>query len=100
MQSPTVPSSSRMHWMDTYRGLAILLGVFFHAVGNFKSATGLSWISGFDHVSMFFDPYRMPFLLVLSGLLLQRALAKPLAHYLGGRCARSSGPFSCGAAPS
>lgn len=82
---PITPTASRMTWMDTYRGLAIFLVVLFHAAGNFKSATGRESVPFLDPITMFFDPYRMPLLLILSGLLLHRGLVKPLGAYLGGK---------------
>ncbi|NUL48770.1 acyltransferase [Cellulosimicrobium funkei] len=71
--------------MDTYRGLAIFLVVLFHAAGNFRDATGRESVPVLDPITMFFDPYRMPLLLILSGLLLHRGLAKPLGAYFGGK---------------
>jgi surface polysaccharide O-acyltransferase-like enzyme len=85
MQSPTVPTSSRMHWMDGFRGMAMLLVIVFHSVAMYKSLSGRDHAPVLDEITGFFNPYRMPLLLLLSGLLLQRALAKPLATYLRGK---------------
>ncbi|NUL47915.1 acyltransferase [Cellulosimicrobium funkei] len=82
---PTAPTASRMTWMDTFRGAAMLLVVVFHSVAMYKSLSGTDHVPAVDPVVAFFDPYRMPLLLFLSGLLLQRALAKPFGAYLAGK---------------
>lgn len=74
--------SGRARWMDVLRGSAILLVVLSHAsavLGGVVRAP--AWV---ETVDLFFAPYRMPALMVLSGMLLPRAFAKPLpAYYLG-----------------
>lgn len=85
MHSPPVQSSSRMHWMDSLRGMAILLVLLFHSVAIHLGLSGSTRAPGWDEVTGFFDPYRMPMLLMLSGLLLPRALAKPLGTYVTGK---------------
>jgi uncharacterized membrane protein YcfT len=85
MHSPPVQSSSRMHWMDSLRGMAILLVLLFHSVAIHLGLSGSGRAPGWDEVTGFFDPYRMPMLLMLSGLLLPRALAKPLGSYVTGK---------------
>lgn len=80
----TVPSdgSGRARWMDVLRGSAILLVVLSHASSILGGVVGApAWV---ETVDLFFAPYRMPALMVLSGMLLPRAFAKPLpAYYLG-----------------
>lgn len=82
---PTTPTASRMTWMDTFRGAAMLLVVVFHSVAMYKSLSGADRVPAVDEVVAFFDPYRMPLLLFLSGLLLRRALDKPFGTYLAGK---------------
>ncbi|MCB7137037.1 acyltransferase family protein [Cellulosimicrobium marinum] len=80
----TVPltGQGRARWMDVLRGSAILLVVLSHATAVVGSVVGAPrWM---DTVDVFFAPYRMPALMVLSGMLLPRAFGKPLpAYYLG-----------------
>lgn len=80
----TVPTtgSDRARWMDLLRGSAILLVVLSHASAVLGGVVGApAWV---ETVDLFFAPYRMPALMVLSGMLLPRAFAKPLpAYYLG-----------------
>lgn len=82
---PITPTASRMTWMDLFRGAAMLLVVVFHSVAMYKSLSKTDHVSAVDEFVAFFDPYRMPLLLFLSGLLLARALAKPLGTYLAGK---------------
>lgn len=85
MPSPPVQASSRMYWMDSLRGLAIILVLVFHSVAMYLGLSGLDRAPGWDEFTGFFDPYRMPMLLMLSGVLLSRSLAKPLGVYLSGK---------------
>lgn len=70
--------------MDLLRGLAILLVIVSHAT---DMATGTE---GPDNPTLmaaraFFAPYRMPTLLVLSGMLLEQSLSKGTGAYLIGK---------------
>ncbi|SDD57371.1 Uncharacterized membrane protein YcfT [Auraticoccus monumenti] len=82
----------RAGWMDTLRGAAILLVILWHAPSVLR-------IHGFDVPGVLillnetFAPYRMPVLMVLSGLLLQRSLNKPLGGYLLGKLRRILWPL-------
>jgi uncharacterized membrane protein YcfT len=93
MQSPSVQVSTRMHWMDSLRGMAIILVVLFHSASSYRSLSGLDHAPVWDELTGFFDPYRMPMLLVLSGLLLPRALAKPLGTYMSGKARKILWPL-------
>ncbi len=84
----TVPgppgAQSRKTWMDVLRGTAIVLVIASHAT---DLSTG---VAAFDNPQLlearaFFAPYRMPILLVLSGMLLQRSLAKGTKPYVVGK---------------
>ena len=68
--------------MDLLRGIAVVLVVFLHAS---PLETGVSGESGGWDVNLLFRPFRMPMLLVLSGLLLQHSLSKGARHYLVGK---------------
>ncbi|MDO9398230.1 MAG: acyltransferase family protein [Herbiconiux sp.] len=76
--------TDRLQWMDALRGAAILLVILWHA-------PSLPALLGFDvpdymvRLNNFFLPYRMPTLMLLSGLLLPRSLAKGLGRYALGK---------------
>lgn len=74
--------------MDTARGVAVLLVVFGHAV--FTSAESPHTLT---LVVDFFRPFRIPTLLVLSGLLLSRSLRQPPKAYLNGKWRGVLWPF-------
>lgn len=93
MPTPQRMVTSRERWMDLYRGIAILLVVLFHTAASYKGLANLEDAPGLDQVVGFFDPYRMPLLLLLSGLLLHRALAKPIGVYLRGKFAKILWPL-------
>lgn len=79
--------------MDTTRGAAILLILVQHAVTvpRWDGYEGLRALALFNE---FMSPYRMPFLLVLSGLLLPLSLAKPLGTYAVGKVRRIIWPLA------
>lgn len=79
--------------MDGYRGLAMILVILLHSAGQYKSVAHLDHVPGLDQLTGFFDPYRMPVLMMLSGLLIGRALAKPLGTYLDGKVRKLLWPF-------
>lgn len=74
---------TRLVWMDTLRGLAILLVVFWHApaVPALFGYELPHWLAALND---FFLPFRMPTLMFLSGMLLERSMRKDWrAYYLG-----------------
>lgn len=65
-------SGGRVHWVDSAKGLCILLVVLGHAVtelGNHGYSTGI-W----DQVNFMLGPIRMPLFFLLSGLFAAKAL--------------------------
>ncbi len=83
----------RAHWMDAVRGLAVLLVVLTHTYtmpqvldAEFQSKT----LAG---IVQFFHSFRMPILLFLSGVLLPRSVAKPLAVYYRGKAEKILWPY-------
>lgn len=82
-----------MEWMDTLRGLAILLVVAFHATGMPTWNYGIEMPKVLVWFNDFAAPFRMPALLVLSGMLLPRALTKPPAAYVSGKLRTLVWPF-------
>lgn len=85
------PARTRLRWMDVLRGSAILLVVLSHSTRVLADAVpqGTTMVA----VDTFFEPYRMPMLMFLSGMLLPVALAKPLAAYYLGKVRRLAWPY-------
>ncbi|MGQ4544348.1 acyltransferase family protein [Dermabacteraceae bacterium P13088] len=76
-------SNGRYEWMDALRGFAILLVIIFHApIPHGFSVDGAAFI---DKFNSFFLPFRMPVLMLLSGILLPKSLNKPVTRYLSGK---------------
>lgn len=90
--SKPVPGAGRVAWMDAVRGTAIILLLLYHCTAipltlGVPMPTALRWFS------TFFMPYRMPSLMVLSGMLLARSLRKPLPQYFAGKVAGIVWPY-------
>lgn len=89
----TEPARTRAGWMDMLRGLAVLLVALFHIqypVGERVPGTP-------DELMRFgeaMQPFRMPLLFFLSGLLLPRSLAKPMKEYTAGKLRGLVWPFA------
>ncbi|MGX7724536.1 acyltransferase family protein [Rhodococcus sp. 5G237] len=77
-------SKSRLRWMDTVRGLAILLVIVWHSVA-IPALFGYDMPVWLRSINDFFLPFRMPALMFLSGFLLQKSLKKPLKSYYTGK---------------
>ncbi|GAA1810536.1 acyltransferase [Nesterenkonia flava] len=77
-----------MQWMDLLRGLAVILVVILH-VNTHGGASVQWWTDANRHLT----PFRMPLLMFLSGMLLQRSLAKPLPIYAWGKIAAIGWPL-------
>lgn len=75
---------SRKTWMDLLRGLAVLLIVAYHA-SVLPGSYGLSVPAVVNEVNVALSPFRIPTLLVLSGLLLPRSLARRPGRYFTGK---------------
>jgi hypothetical protein len=82
----------RQHWMDLFRGFAIILVITLHAttMPNIRGVDPLPWLREFF---LFLTPLRVPLLFALSGMLLSRALKKPLIHYVRGKIRNLLWPF-------
>ncbi|MET0843111.1 MAG: acyltransferase [Mycetocola sp.] len=83
-EAVALEQSQRLQWMDTLRGLAILLVLFWHAPA-IPALFDFEIPSALRAVNEFFLPFRMPMLMFLSGLLLPRSLSKPLGSYYIGK---------------
>ncbi|WP_044493249.1 acyltransferase family protein [Nesterenkonia massiliensis] len=92
MLAATTPSSApvstpaaRMGWMDMLRGVAVLLVVVMHAADI--PMTNGKGVDEWSRLHLYLEPFRMPMLMFLSGLLLPRALGKTLPQYAWGKFA-------------
>lgn len=84
---------TRMHWMDALRGLAVALVALNHSL-DFPNQFGLDFsFPGRNFMFGALEPYRVPLLLVLSGLLLRPSLRKPVFDYYWGKVARILWPL-------
>ncbi|WP_309080706.1 acyltransferase [Zhihengliuella sp.] len=82
-------ASPRLHWMDFLRGLAVLLVVVMHS--NEHGGVALPW---WTDANEYLAPYRMPLLMFLSGLLVERSVAKPLPQYVRGKITAIAWPLA------
>lgn len=86
-------SPGRYEWMDLIRGLAVLCVVTFHAAAipamlGVEVPTAIMWMNNL------LLPFRMPALLVLSGLLLARSMSKGISRYYSGKVANILWPYA------
>lgn len=79
--------------MDTVRGAAVLGVVVMHAELEVVAATG-GQLPVIHAVNELLGPWRMPALVLLSGLLLPRSLAKGLRRHLRGKAAYLLWPYA------
>lgn len=84
--------NQRMQWMDFVRGICILLVIFLHASGVTQDV-GLSFSPAFVTFNMFMDPFRIPLLMFLSGMLLHKSLSKATGDYIRGKLHLIFWPF-------
>ncbi len=90
--SPVLTKGTRMAWMDAVRGTAILLLLFWHA-SAVPAMYDVVMPEAIRSVNAFFLPFRMPTLMLLSGMLLARSLRKPLPRYLAGKFSMVLWPY-------
>jgi uncharacterized membrane protein YcfT len=71
--------TSRLNWVDTAKGISIILVVMMYSVFNVGSDTGEA---GFWHYAIgFATPFRMPEFFLISGLFLSLVIARPWRAY-------------------
>ena len=71
--------NARLQWVDTAKGISIILVVMMYSVFNVGSDTGEP---GFWHyVIGFATPFRMPEFFLISGLFLSLVIARPWRAY-------------------
>lgn len=91
-ESRVLSAGRRLGWMDTVRGAAILLLLLWHA-NAVPEFFGTPMPDAIRSANSFFFPYRMPTLMLLSGMLLTRSLQKPLPVYYAGKLAMVLWPY-------
>ncbi len=69
--------SNRLQWMDFTRGICILLIIFLHS-SNILKNVGIACPTSLEVFNKIFEPYRMPLLMFISGMLLHKSLLKPV----------------------
>ncbi|WP_194256521.1 acyltransferase family protein [Actinomyces faecalis] len=87
-------TGGRAYWADSLRGLAVTLVVLQHASGVpdvILGAIDTPVLQQAMRASL--APFRIPVLLVLSGLMLERSLRKPLPVYGFGKICKVVWPF-------
>lgn len=91
---PTGQSApGRMTWMDLLRGTAVLLVAVWHCVAVPDVFGGPSPSGIIGDLNNVLSPFRIPTLLVLSGLLLDHSLSKGFARYVSGKVRRIVWPL-------
>lgn len=78
-------ASRRLQWMDLVRGICILLVILGHAAYVTRDVAGLTMFGGIKAFNDFMDPFRIPLLMFLSGMLLHKSLGKSTSDYVWGK---------------
>lgn len=78
--------------MDRLRGLAVILVIIWHAV-SIPTFFGMAMPGVVQWLNDALSPYRIPALLVLSGMLLERSMRKPTGRYFWGKFANIGWPY-------
>lgn len=84
---------TRMRWMDVLRGAAIGLVILAHSayiLERFEWGHTPGWLIAANEL---FGPYRMPMLMLLSGMLVPAALRKSWPAYLDGKIRKIAWPY-------
>lgn len=79
-----VAAPQRQVWMDFARGLCIALVVMVHTRSAFLG-DNLPMPPALEALNLFMDPFRIPLLMFLSGMLLSKSLSKPAGPYFWGK---------------
>ncbi len=89
---PSAVTKVRYAWMDVLRGTAMFLLILFHstAIVALYGEVLPRWLVVFNEV---FLPFRMPTLMLLSGMLLAGSLRKPLPVYYWGKIKMIAYPY-------
>ncbi len=84
-------TNTRIRWLDSCRGVAILLVVLLHAGEALRITVGPT--PGVDQFNLFLEPFRMPVLMFLSGVLLPQSMAKSGRKYFVGKLSKVAWPY-------
>ncbi|WP_165968676.1 acyltransferase family protein [Arthrobacter crusticola] len=87
----TTSTDTRIRWLDSCRGVAILLVVVLHAGEALRITVGP--MPGVDQFNLFLEPFRMPVLMFLSGIMLPQSVAKTGRKYFVGKVSRVAWPY-------
>lgn len=90
---PRSGSGKRHTWMDLCRGAAVLLVVVWHVFSAPAVFGGYEPPELVYRLNDALSPFRIPLLLVLSGMLLERSLAKGLPRYYTGKLRAIAWPY-------
>lgn len=85
-------TAARITWMDAVRGTAIVLLLIWHA-SAVPEIYGHEMPEIIRTINAFFMPYRMPTLMLLSGMLLSRSMRKALPAYYAGKFSMIVWPY-------
>lgn len=88
MNPGTYPAPTRDDWMDVLRGAAIIAVIAYHASAIAGEFEQMALPPALVRFNTGIAPLRMPTLMLLSGLLLPRSLAKPAPSYVFGKVSR------------
>lgn len=84
---------ARLIWIDTLRGVAIVLVVFLHGGLALKLYADY-YPSPIETFNSIFEPFRMPTLMFLSGIFVSRSLAKGTPTYFAGKLRNVAWPYA------
>ncbi|AFR47707.1 acyltransferase family protein [Gordonia sp. KTR9] len=83
----------RFEWMDALRGIAMLLVVVLHS-GLALNYYADSYPRVIEIFNLALQPFRMPMLMFLSGMLLNFSLSKPAGVYFDGKARKILWPYA------
>lgn len=87
-----LPKRDRELWIDQLRGTAIVLVVLLHGSEALRYfSTGLP--EPINDFNQFFQPYRMPVLMFLSGIFLRASIRKGAPRFFAGKFYRIGWPY-------
>lgn len=87
-----ISPSVRHTWMDLLRGTAVSLVVVLH-VAVVPANLGAAVPEWMIRAQFALEPYRVPTLLFLSGMLLSRSLSKTASRYISGKVSNIAWPY-------
>lgn len=92
LRQRTAVAEGRLEWIDVIRGLAVLLIVFVHGL-RALSRSGFDVPLWLEVSASAFEPFRVPLLVFVTGMLLDRSLSKARKTYASGKLRAIGWPF-------